>query len=66
MQMFYCQLPTIYPRGIGFGALKGILKLVLTYIFSTRDEGCFLDFGDIYETLTRFLSMKLCKSDIIR
>ena len=21
--------------------LKGILKLVLTYIFSTRDEGCF-------------------------
>jgi hypothetical protein len=21
--------------------IKGILKLVLTYIFSTRDEGCF-------------------------
>jgi hypothetical protein len=21
---------------------KGILKLVLTYIFSTRDEGCFV------------------------
>jgi hypothetical protein len=22
-------------------SIKGILKLVLTYIFSTRDEGCF-------------------------
>ena len=21
--------------------IKGILKLILTYIFSTRDEGCF-------------------------
>jgi hypothetical protein len=24
-----------------FILFKGILKLVLTYIFSTRDEGCF-------------------------
>jgi hypothetical protein len=38
---------------ISSSQLKGILKLILV-IFC------------IYETLNRFLSMKLCKSDIIR
>jgi hypothetical protein len=30
------------PLQVKWSVPKGILKLVLTYIFSTRDEGCFL------------------------
>jgi hypothetical protein len=41
--------------------VKGILKLILV-IFCISWKLAI----DIYETLTRFLSMKLCKSDIIR
>ena len=34
----FCKRP-IFQSSLVF--IKGILKLVLTYIFSTRDEGCF-------------------------
>ena len=45
--------------------IKGILKLILV-IFCISWKLAIGYINDIYETLTRFLSMKLCKSDIIR
>jgi hypothetical protein len=45
--------------------IKGILKLILV-IFCISWKLAIGSINDIYETLTRFLSMKLCKSDIIR
>ena len=45
--------------------LKWILKLILV-IFCISWKLVIGSINDIYETLTRFLSMKLCKSDIIR
>ena len=47
------------------GRFKGILKLILV-IFCISGKLAIGSINDIYETLTRFLSMKLCKSDIIR
>ena len=44
--------------------IKGILKLILV-IFCMSWKLAIGSINDIYETLTRFLSMKLCKSDII-
>ena len=44
---------------------KGILKLILV-IFCISWKLAIGSINDIYETLTRFLSMKFCKSDIIR
>jgi hypothetical protein len=45
--------------------IKGILKLILV-IFCISWKLAIGSIDDIYETLTQFLSMKLCKSDIIR
>ena len=45
--------------------VKGILKLILV-IFCISWKLAIGSINDIYETLTRFLSMKLCESDIIR
>ena len=45
--------------------LKGILKLILV-IFCISWKLAIGSINDIYETLTRFLSMKLCKSYINR
>jgi hypothetical protein len=45
--------------------VKGILKLILV-IFCISWKLAIGSINDIYETLTRFLSMKLCKSDVIR
>jgi hypothetical protein len=47
------------------GGFKGILKLILV-IFCISWKLAIGLINDIYETLTRFLSMKLCKNDIIR
>ena len=44
--------------------IKGILKLILV-IFCMSWKLAIGSINDIYVTLTRFLSMKLCKSDII-
>ena len=44
--------------------VKGILKLILV-IFCIWCKLAIGSINDIYETLTRFLSMELCKSDII-
>jgi hypothetical protein len=46
-------------------SFKGILKFILV-IFYISWKLAIGSINDIYETLTRFLSMKLCKSDIIR
>jgi hypothetical protein len=50
---------------IRINAVKGILKLILV-IFCISWKLAIGSINDIYETLTRFLSMKLCKTDIIR
>ena len=44
---------------------QDFLKLILV-IFCISWKLAIGSINDIYETLTRFLSMKLCKSDIIR
>jgi hypothetical protein len=38
--------------------LKGILKLVLTYIFSTRDEGCFFSISVLQKDKIIFTRLK--------
>ena len=48
-----------------FQTIKGILKLILVIFFISWKLATG-SMNDIYETLTRFLSMKLCKGDIIR
>jgi hypothetical protein len=59
-------LPTCYfKRIIMSDSIKGILKLILV-IFCISWKLAVGSINDIYETLTRFLSMKLCKNDIIR
>jgi hypothetical protein len=45
---------------IQYSCLKGILKLILV-IFCISWKLAIGSINDIYETLTRFLSMKLCK-----
>ena len=45
--------------------LKGILKLILV-IFCISWKLAIGSINDIHETLTQFLSMKVCKSDMIR
>jgi hypothetical protein len=57
-------LPTFHVK-VMYQCVKGILKLILV-IFLYLMKTCNGSINDIYETLTRFLSMKLCKSDIIR
>ena len=45
--------------------VKEILKLILV-IFCISWKLAIGSINDIYEAITRFLSIKLCKSDIIR
>jgi hypothetical protein len=48
-----------------FQTIKGILKLILV-IFCISWKLATGSINDIYETLTRFLSIKLCQRYIIR